>query len=387
MTDYYKILEIDRNASESDIKQAYRKGALKWHPDKNKDNKEEAEKRFKSISEAYNVLSDPEKKKIYDLQGEEGVKQHESGVNNPGMNPFGGNPNNPNNFFNMFFGGQNPFGFPGGNTRQPMIKKVEPKNVVIPVTLKDLYFGSKKKITIPIRQLCIGCQGIGGKNASTCVTCNGMGMVIISKMVGPNMIQQTQTICSGCNGRKKKVETPCTTCNSCGTVSNDSEFIVKIEPGMDNGDKMIYQNQGNENYEDERGDVIFILSLNDNDKRFIKMKNNLVYTQTIKIGDAIAGMRVVIDHINGEKIVYDENGIIPDKSFRIIKGKGMIGGDLYVNYIINYDDNFILNSNQKELIKHILPTTQVNQDITLSMPQPQPESEKLKPNFTLDKVI
>lgn len=387
MPNYYEILEIDKTASEEEIKKAYRKGALKWHPDKHPDaTKAEAEQKFKAISEAHNVLSDPEKKRIYDLQGEDGLKQHEAGANNPGMNPFG---TNPNNFFNMFFGGQNPFGFPGGNTRQPMIKKVEPKSVIIPVTLKDLYFGSKKKVTIPLRQLCVGCQGMGGKNAVTCASCNGMGMVVISKMVGPNMIQQTQTICSACNGRKKRVETACTTCNTVGTVNNDVEFIVKIEPGMDNNDKMLFQNQGNENYEEERGDVIFILSLNDPDKRFTKMKHHLVYTHNIKIGDAIAGTRVVIEHFNGENIVYDEVGIIPDKSYRILKGKGMPRGDLYVYYNINYDDNLILNPNQKELIRRILPTTELStthQNLPLSSPQPQPNLEKLKSNFTFDKV-
>jgi len=391
MPNYYDVLEINKNATEDDIKKAFRKGALRWHPDKNKDNKEEAERRFKEISEANNVLSDPEKRKIYDLQGEEGVKQHEAGANNPnpGMNPFG---NNPNNFFNMFFGGGggNPFGGNpfGQHTRQNIIKKSEQKNVVIPVTLKDLYFGSKKKITIPIRRLCVGCQGMGGKNATTCVGCNGMGVVIISKMIGPNMIQQVQTICSSCNGRKKRVETPCTTCNASGTVTNDAEFVLKIDIGMDNNDKISYPNMGNENYEEERGDVVFILSLNDTDKRFTKVRNHLVYTQNIKIGDAITGMKVHIDHISGEAIIYEETGIIPDKSFRIIRGKGMPnGGDLYIYYNIQYEDGeVILTPNQKELIKRILPTTQHKQPIDTMTPN-MVTIEKLNNNFSIEKII
>jgi len=129
---YYEVLEIDKNASEADIKKAYRKGALKWHPDKNTDNKEEAEVKFKELSEAYGVLSDPEKKQIYDTQGAEGLKASNNGG-------FQGHQGNPNDIFNMFFGGQSPFGNQmhnpfGGFHQQQAIKKAEQKVVFIPVS-------------------------------------------------------------------------------------------------------------------------------------------------------------------------------------------------------------------------------------------------------------
>lgn len=392
---YYEVLEIDKNASEADIKKAYRKGALKWHPDKNVNNKAEAEVKFKEISEAYSVLVDPEKKQIYDTQGEEGLKASNNGG-------FQGSQGNANDIFNMFFGGNSPFGNNnmfghqmhnpfGGFHQNQAIKKAEQKVVFIPVTYKDLYNGSKKKVTIPIRILCIGCQGLGGKDVSICKGCNGSGTMFIRKMMGPNMIQQIQTICSSCNGRKKTVSVPCNICNTSGTINNDKEFIVKVERGMENDDKLLFENMGNENYEEERGDVILVIALKDTKyPNFTKVKNNLVYNYNIKVGDSIAGTTVNIEHISGENIVFKEDGIIPDKSCRVIKNKGMpikgyndSYGDLFIHYNIIYDD-IKLNPNQKELIKRILPYTPINNNIEetkgLSM-------EKLKNNFSLDNII
>ena len=392
---YYDVLEIDKNSSEADIKKAYRKGALKWHPDKNADNKAEAEVKFKELSEAYSVLSDPEKKQIYDTQGEEGLKASNNGG-------FQGHQGNPNDIFNMFFGGQSPFGNNnmfghqmnnpfGGFHQKQAIKKAEQKVVFIPVSLKDLYNGCKKKVTIPIRVLCIGCQGLGGKDVCICKGCNGSGTMIIRKMIGPNMIQQIQTVCSSCNGRKKTVSVSCNICNTVGTINNDKEFIVKIERGMENDDKILFENMGNENYEEERGDVILVIGLKDTKyPNFTKVKNNLVYNYNIKVGDSIAGTTVNIEHISGENIIFKEEGIIPDKSCRVIKNKGMpikgyndSYGDLFVHYNIIYDD-IKLNPNQKEIIKRFLPCTPINNNDEetkgLSM-------EKLKNNFSLDNII
>jgi len=386
---YYEVLEIDKNATEEEIKKAYRKGALKWHPDKNANNKTEAEIKFKELSEAYGVLSDPEKKQIYDTQGEEGLK-----ANN---NNNGGFQGNPNDIFNMFFGGQSPFGGHqmhnpfGGFHQKQAIKKAEQKVVFIPVTYKDLYNGSKKKVTIPIRVLCIGCQGLGGKDVSICKGCNGSGTMFIRKMMGPNMIQQIQTICSSCNGRKKTVSVPCNICNTIGTINNDKEFIVKVEKGMEHDDKIVFENMGNENYEEERGDVILVIGLKDTKyPNFTKVKNNLVYNYNIKVGDSIAGTTINIEHISGENIVFKEDGIIPDKSCRIIKNKGMpikgyndSYGDLFVVYNIIYDD-IKLNPNQKEIIKRFLPCTQIN---NISEETKGLSMEKLKNNFSLDNII
>lgn len=400
---YYNILEIEKNASEEEIKKAYKKGALKWHPDKNVNNKEEAENKFKDISEAYSVLSDSQKRNIYDNHGEEGLKGNNDFQNN---NPF----ESPNDLFKMFFGGNSPFGGgPGGPHQSPfpqenmfnnnafgfqrnVIKKAEQKVICIPISFKDIYFGSKKKITIPVRVLCIGCHGVGGKDPVSCKSCNGMGVIVIRKMIGPNMVQQVQTVCTTCQGKKKIVGTPCNICSNsgtCGTVITDKEFILKIDKGADNDDKIIFENMGNENYEEEKGDIIFILSLKDNKyTNFKKIKNNLIYTHNIKVGDSIVGTKISFEHINDETICYKEDNFIPDKSFRVIRNKGLPikgynerYGDLYVNYNVIYDD-IKLNQSQKDIIKNILPTTETNGEIdkTLNM-------EKLKQNFSLEDVM
>ena len=146
---YYDILNISKDASEEEIKRSYKKLAVKWHPDKNPNNKEEAEKKFKEISEAYQILSDENKRKIYDMHGEEGVKQHEgfnSSNGGEGMHPF----QSPDDIFKMFFGNRSPFNnhFEQNMNMNIRVKKSDPKIVNIPLTLKEFLNGSKKKITL-----------------------------------------------------------------------------------------------------------------------------------------------------------------------------------------------------------------------------------------------
>jgi DnaJ-class molecular chaperone len=160
---------------------------------------------------------------------------------------------------------------------------------------------------------------------------------------------------------------------------------------MENDDKIVFENMGNENYEEERGDVILIIGLKDTKyPNFTKVKNNLVYNYNIKIGDSISGTTVNIEHISGEYIIFKEDGIIPDKSCRVIKNKGLpikgyndSYGDLFVIYNIIYDD-IKLNPNQKEIIKRILPYTQIN---NISEETKGLSMEKLKNNFSLDNII
>jgi DnaJ-class molecular chaperone len=389
---YYDVLGISKDASEDEVKKSYRKLAVKWHPDKNPDNKEEAEARFKEISEAYQVLSDEKKRQIYDTYGEEGLRG-DGGMGGGEGHGF----NSPEDIFKMFFGGgRSPFGmdgFGGGDIfghqqQQTRIKKTDPKVVNIPISLKEIYNGSKKKITLKIKCLCNKCSGYGGLNMKTCTGCNGNGITIINRMIGPGMIQRIQAVCTVCNGSKKTTENKCNDCNGNGSILNEKQFLLIIEPGSENEDKKLYQKQGDEILNEEKGDVVFILKEEiDKKSDFTRVGNDLIYTYSIKLGDSIIGTDIVFNDLNGNKILYQEDCLIKENSYNILRGKGMPFksnnnkfGDLYVVYNIEYPKK-ILNDFEKDIIKKILPTSDKMIDseyVTAGL---------LTNNFSLDNLI
>ena len=382
MTDYYNILGVDKNASEEEIKRSYKKLAVKWHPDKNINDKELAEQKFKEISEAYQVLSDPSKKEIYDKYGEEGLKNE----GNMGHGEF----NSPEDIFKMFFGGGSrfPFGnqfhesnFFGGNSR----RKSEPKVINIPVSLKDLYLGTKKKITIKIKNLCKKCSGYGGLNVKTCNDCSGSGIKMINRMIGPGMIQRIQTQCNTCNGKKKIIDNKCNDCNGSCTKVNDKQFLLIIEPGTCNGDNKVFENEGDEKLDEDNCDVIFIIK-EESDNIFKRYNNDLIYTHNITFGDSLIGSELNIDLIDGEKLIYREENIIQKNSYNIFKNKGMPikntnkKGDLYVIYNIRYPTKK-LSENEKNIISGIFNITE-----KIDMNLINNATSTLYSNFSLDNI-
>ena len=353
---YYDILGLDKNANEHEIKKAYKKMAVKWHPDKNPDNKDEAENKFKEISEAYHVLSDPEKKDIYDKYGEEGLK------NNPGFN--GEEFTSADDIFKMFFGRNNGF---DDNIffEQKRTKKSDPKIVSIPFTLKDAYNGTKKKITLKIKKICGDCNGVGGINPKLCNGCNGSGIKVMNRQVGPGMIQRIQTVCNVCSGNKKIIEHICKKCNGNKVELEDKQFILVLDIGMENEDKKIYDNSGDHLPGETVGDVIFVMK-EEKHNLFKRIGNDLIYNHTITLGDSIIGGTITFNNINDEKITFKEDNIIKYNSYSIIKNKGMPianspnnFGDLYVKYDIIYPTKN-LSQTDKESIKKILPITNIN---------------------------
>ena len=377
---YYDILEIQKNSDDNEIKKAYRKLALKWHPDKNPDNREEAELRFKEISEAYSVLSDSEKKSNYDRFGDaNGGGGFENVFRGNGFQhsrqhqqhqPF----NSPDDIFKMFFGGGSPFGsqfddMSGMNQFQQesmqRMRKCEPKIVVIPISLLDIYNGSHKKVTIPVKKICITCSGKGGINIKMCDGCKGTGISVITRMIGPGMIQKIQNTCKMCGGNKTVSSTPCKKCDTRGIIAEEKTFVLTVVKGAQNDDKIVYENEGNEMVNELKGDIIFVIK-EDNKTNFVKKGNNLIYEYEIFLGNSICGVLVEFDHLNGEKIIYKEDNIIPHNSFRVIKNKGMPikgkdgeFGDLYVVYVIkNYDVK--LTKAQKEIFAEVLPCKKID---------------------------
>ena len=357
---YYDILEIKQDATEEDIKRSYKKLAVKWHPDKNPGKKEEAEAKFKEISEAYHVLSDPEKKDIYDKFGEEGLKNHGAGGG-------GGAGPSQDDIFQMFFGGRSPFGQQFNHHQHfhhmnmNVRKKSETRITEIPISLKDLYNGCKKKVTMKLKRLCHVCDGKGGMNPKICMECNGQGIKVINRMIGPGMMQTTQSVCNKCNGTKSVPDTICAECNGNKVKMVEEQFILTIDPGSHNDEHKIYPEQGDHLPNEDRGDMLFILKENKH-HLFLRVGNDLVYRYEIMLGDAIIGKTISFNNINGDKIVFKEINMIKQNAYTLIPNKGMPikgtnnkFGNLYVVYDVIYPSK-ILSTVEKEEIKAILPT-------------------------------
>jgi DnaJ family protein A protein 2 len=406
-TNYYEILEVNKNATEEEIKKSYRKLAVKWHPDKNPGNKEEAEKKFKEISEAYQVLSDKEKREVYNNYGEEGLK---GGMGGDGGGMGG---QSPEDIFRMFFGGgrspfsgggsfeeDNFFGRGGMHAQQHMVRKSEPKVVNIPVSLKDLYTGSKKKITLKLKISCNTCDGKGGLNMRICQTCSGRGIQVTLRQIGPGMMQQIQSHCSTCNGQKKIAEKRCNDCGGNCIKQTEQQFLLVIEPGSQNNDKKIFENKGDKMPNQEAGDVVFILKeeqSNNNTKQnnnlFTRIGNDLIYNYTMTLGDSICGSTILLEHLNGGNICYNEENLIMPNSYKIIKNKGMPikdtnnkFGDLYIVYSIKYPEK-VLSKDEKEVIRNILSCSQlINENDSKNIEQNFIYSSNLYKNFSKEDL-
>lgn len=296
-TEYYDILELNKNASANDIKKAYRKLAKKYHPDKTDENlKEEYTKKFQKISEAYEVLSDESKKKVYDQYGKNGLK-------NDGMNV------NP---FDIF---SNMFNFTTNKTKS--IKKTSPILHQVNISLEDLYNGRTIKLKITKK-------GIFNKISNTlcdvhtvhnswgeCQECNGCGVKTEIRNIRPGFMSQTQRPCSFCNGTGK-------------ILNNDYELreyqdIIKIEINskINIKEEYIIKNAGDCRPGFLPGDIIIVFKLKPHDI-FKLEKNNLIINKTITLVEALCGFNFVITYLNGEKININSTNIItPDKYITI----------------------------------------------------------------------
>lgn len=248
-TKFYDLLEISPNADASEIKKAYYKCSKKYHPDKNPDNRAAAEEKFKQVSEAYQTLSNEEKRSTYDQYGEEGLKEGGGG----GVNPhdlFGGG------LFGSMFGG----GRPQESRRTPDIK------FELGVTLAEFYNGATKKLKVTHQILCKKCDGKGSKDPSKpavikCVTCKGQGIRLIVRQVGPGMIQQMQSRCTDCtDGMRVDPSKACTVCNGKQTVPETKNLEVVVSRGMKQGDSVNFYGDADEMPGKEAGDIVVVLN-------------------------------------------------------------------------------------------------------------------------------
>lgn len=242
--DYYKILGVNRSATEKELKKAYRTLSKKYHPDKNPDD-DSTKQKFVQVADAYEVLSSAETRQIYDQQGHEGIERHRKGHRG---GPGGGH--DPFDLFARFFGGGGHFGG-GGERKGPSME------VKLAVPLRDFYKGAETEFAIEKQVICEACEGSGSADGKReqCGTCNGHGMVVQRAQLAPGMFQQIQQACPACGGAGTTIKHPCKTCGGHRVVTQQESYKVDIVKGMPRGQRVILENEANESPDHVPGDL------------------------------------------------------------------------------------------------------------------------------------
>ena len=352
--DYYEVLGVSRSASEDEIKKAYRKLAKQYHPDLNPGNAE-AEQKFKEVNEAYEVLSDSNKKARYDQFGFAGVDPN-YGAGTSGGSGFGGFTDfdfgDLGDIFGSFFGG----GFGGSRASRNGPQRGENVRVGITVSFEEAAFGCEKEVTVDRVDQCPTCKGSGcepGTTPEVCTQCGGSGQVQQRRQT-PMGVFATTTTCPKCGGRGKIIHSPCKDCNGTGQQRKRKTIQVNIPAGIDNGQTISLRGQGNAGRNGgPAGDLLITVTVRPH-QLFRREGNDVLCEAPITFTQAVLGGEMEIPTIDG-KVKYDiPEGTQTGTTFRL-RGKGIPNlngrgrGDQYVTVYIETPRN--LNREQKEALK------------------------------------
>ena len=369
--DYYEVLGVDKNATDDELKKAYRKLAKKYHPDANLNNKEEAEAKFKEVNEAYETLSNPQKRRMYDQFGPDGPQGFGGGAGGPfggqngyysysssgfdGFGDFG----DLGDIFSSFFGG----GFGGKSSRkQNGPKKGADLNLQLDITFEESFLGVEKEIIINRNEECTNCHGTGarpGSSVTKCPECNGTGQV---RQVQNTILGQMQTTrtCATCHGSGEIIKEPCDVCRGKGKVRKQPKIKVKIPAGIDNGQTVVLRGESEPGEKGgPKGDLYITVKI----KRhsiYTRSGNNVICDIPISITQATLGAELEIPMVDGSKEKYKipeatQTGtkfIIRNKGFKSVNSN--VVGDFIFSVVVQTPKK--LTKEQRELLVQLAKT-------------------------------
>ena len=333
--EYYDLLGVSEDASQDEIKKAYRKKAKKYHPDSNSEDSDE--EKFKKINKAYDVLSDEDKRKKYDQFGKQGVEGHAGRGQRQAASNF-------QDLFEEIFGGGR-----GGSRRRSRGKDMK---INTTISLEEAYKGVEKTVKVSRNQRCEACNGTGAEdgNTETCPNCNGQGRV---QEIERSIFGQRQVVkeCPKCNGRGDIPETDCSECGGDGINEVEETISFDVPAGIQDGQRLRLENKGHENREGRSGDLYVFVSVESHES--LERRGSDLYTvKKIGVGDASLGCKVKVQHPEKEIEVDVPSGTQPGQVLRV-SGKGMPerfgSGDLYVKIDIDIPEQ--LDEDEKEVME------------------------------------
>jgi DnaJ family protein A protein 2 len=350
----YKALGIEKSADAGAIKKAYRILAMKHHPDKGGD-----PEKFKEITKANEILSDPEKRAKYDKYGEKGLQE-------------GGGGGGHGDIFNAMFGG-------GGGQRGP--RKGKDVLFKLKVSLDDLYNGGQKTLRLTKNVVCVGCQGKGGEGVMKCTACKGRGIRTILRQLGPGMLQQMQTHCDQCEGQGEIVPPSgkCKECKGQKVEEKQTQIKVHINKGMANGEKVVFRGEADQAPGMEPGDVVVQLDCVEH-SLFKRKGTHLFYKKKISLLESLVGFSFQLLHMDNRVLTVKSDGttVYENGCVKVIRDEGMPKaanptqtGDLYIEFEVEFPKQ--LASDARKSLKTLLP-------------RPAPE-EAVKATGTVEQVV
>jgi len=371
----YEILGVSRNASDTEIKKSYRKLAKELHPDKNPD----AGDKFKEVSYAYEVLSNPEKRAMYDRVGLQGLREGGQGGDMPDIFEHlfgggGGGMGGMGGFFGMPFGGMGGMGGMGmgggmggrgGGRRRPA--KGEDTLHPLKVSLEDLFNGKTSKLQMRKNVICKKCSGQGGKSGAvvSCKTCSGRGVKVSIRQLGPGMVQQMQSVCPDCKGEGEMISEKdrCNTCEGKKTVQETKILEVPVDKGMKDGQRIPFRGEGDQAPGVEPGDVVIVLQQSEHDV-FARKRDDLIMTHSVGITEALCGFQMVFQHLDGRDIVVTHlpGEVITPGAVKVVQGEGMPvyrnpyeRGSLFIKFDVKFPENHFADEETIKKIEALLP--------------------------------